>query len=83
MATLLQVYQLITQHGDVELNQLSRQLQTSPALIQAMLEQLERMNKIERANAAENDCVSTACQQCETGKQRCVRPIWYRLTENG
>lgn len=80
MASLLQIRDAIAQLGSAEAQQLSQQLATPLPLVEAMLQQLTIMGKIEPVLVEEN-CSSGACKSCPEG-QKC-QPVLYRLRESG
>lgn len=76
MASLLQIRDTIALHGIVEARQLSLQLMTPLRLINAMLEQLIMMGKIERIEKY-NPYLTRICKRC-TESSNCER-VLYRL----
>ncbi len=77
MASLLQIRDAVALHGIVDSQQLSRQFNTSPALVQAILEQLEKMHKIERIEL-DSGCLTGSCKGCPEG-EKCLTTTSYRL----
>ncbi|SQI34778.1 Ferrous iron transport protein C [Leminorella richardii] len=67
MASLIAIRDAVALHGIAELHQLSRQFNQPPALMQAMLKQLETMGQIERVEVDEH-CTIGACKNCPEGK---------------
>ncbi len=76
MASLLQLHDAIARQGDLDARQLSHQLATPLPLVEAMLQQLTSMGKIEQITS-ENSCLSASCKNCLEG-QTC-QPARYRL----
>lgn len=67
MTSLIAIRDAIALSGIAELNQLSRQFQQPPALIKAMLSQLEAMGQIERIKIDE-DSLKGNCKNCPDNK---------------
>lgn len=76
MASLLQVRDAIALNGIAEARQLSLQLTIPLRLVEAMLEQLMMMGKIERIKQ-NTPCLTGSCKTCPESS-KCDRVI-YRL----
>ncbi|WP_323840181.1 FeoC-like transcriptional regulator [Photorhabdus africana] len=75
MISLLQVRDAVALNGRADAKLLSHQLSASLSMIEAMLEQLTVMGKLEKINATA--CLSGSCKQCpET--QKCDTAV-YRI----
>ncbi len=61
---LEQMLQIIRQDGHVNITQLARRLQTTPALVEQMLAHLERAGYLK----AIDTCQPTNCQGCQAAK---------------
>ncbi len=68
MASLIEVRDAVALNGTVELAQLSRQLKLNPQLLQAMLQQLVSMGKVERVEP-DSSCLVGNCKSCAEGKK--------------
>ncbi|MBK5074303.1 ferrous iron transporter C [Budviciaceae bacterium CWB-B4] len=79
MVSLIAIRDAIALQGIAELNQLSRQFDQPPALMQAMLKQLETMGKIERVEA-DSSCLPGNCKDCPDGK-KCLTEA-YRIKKH-
>lgn len=77
MASLLQIRDALALQGGAQAQQLSRQLATPLPLVEAMLERLTAMGKVERIEQDSADCLSGSCRSCPEG-QACSSVI-YRL----
>jgi len=77
MASLLQIRDALALHGSVQALQLSRQLASPLPLVQAMLERLMAMGKVERIEQDNSACLSGSCKSCPEG-QGCSTVV-YRL----
>lgn len=75
MASLIEVRDLLACRGRMEARQLSINLQTPQAMIDAMLYQLEAMGKVKRIREEVDDCLSGSCKSCPQGKA-CLREWW-------
>ncbi|WP_127957031.1 FeoC-like transcriptional regulator [Serratia microhaemolytica] len=78
MATLLQLRDALALLGSAQAQQLSRQLATPLPLVEAMLERLVAIGKVEQLQMAPNDCSSGRCQGCAETAQ-CCSTVFYRL----
>lgn len=77
MIGLLQIRDAVALAGMVELQQLSRQLDTSPTLLEAMLERLAALGKVEKLpEAAKSGC--HGCLGCVAVRVDCPRHCYYR-----
>ncbi|MBS9422638.1 FeoC-like transcriptional regulator [Photorhabdus caribbeanensis] len=75
MISLLQVRDAVALNGRADAKLLSHQLSASLSMVEAMLEQLTVMGKLEKINATA--CLSGSCKQCpET--QKCDTAV-YRI----
>ncbi|OCQ54278.1 Ferrous iron transport protein C [Photorhabdus australis subsp. thailandensis] len=75
MISLLQVRDAVALNGRADAKLLSHQLSASLSMIEAMLEQLTVMGKLEKINATA--CLSGSCKQCP-GAQKCDTAV-YRI----
>ncbi|AWK13955.1 FeoC-like transcriptional regulator [Candidatus Fukatsuia symbiotica] len=78
MASLLQVRDAIALNGIAEAHQLSRQLATPLRLVEAMLERLSIMGKIERIEQNDRSCLCGGCKRCPEGQRH--HRMMYQLT---
>lgn len=76
MASLMQIRDTLALQGRMEAAQLCAQLQTPPALMDAMLTRLEMMGKVVRLQEDATGCLSGSCKSCPEGKNACVRELW-------
>lgn len=74
MVSLLQIYNAITLQGRVELQQISRQFNAPPALVAAMLQQLQHAGKITQV-VEYGGCVSR-CSSCPLSQRQCARTFY-------
>ncbi len=75
MISLLQVRDAVALNGRADAKLLSHQLSASLSMVEAMLEQLTVMGKLEKIDATA--CLSGSCKQCpET--QKCDTAV-YRI----
>ncbi|OKB66400.1 ferrous iron transporter C [Serratia marcescens] len=77
MAGLLQVRDALALLGSAQAQQLSQSLATPLPLVQAMLERLMAMGKVERIEQDDSACLSGSCKSCPQG-QGCST-VTYRL----
>ncbi|MBS0968076.1 ferrous iron transporter C [Chimaeribacter arupi] len=77
MNPLLEVYHLLALHGSLDMAQLQQRCRVPPAMLTALLSQLERMKKIEPVPAAATGCPTGACGDCPAST-RCA-PVRYRV----
>jgi ferrous iron transport protein C len=82
MASLLQIRDAVALHGNMQAQQLSRQLATPLPLVEAMLERLTAMGKVERIEQDNSDCLSGSCKSCPEG-QGCSSTVVYRIKNIG
>ena len=75
MASLIQVHDLLAQRGRMEAKQISHTLHTPQPMIDAMLNQLEKMGKAVRIQEDAEWCLSGSCKSCPEGKA-CLREWW-------
>lgn len=76
MNPLLEVYQLLAQQGPLDAGQLQQRCRLSPAMLAALLTQLERMNRIVPVPADTPSCATGSCGNCPAHR-RCA-PVRYR-----
>lgn len=76
MTSLIAVRDNVALAGMADAHQLSLQLKTPQPLVQAMLDKLVAMRKLE-AVEADTRCLSGSCKHCAQGKQ-CLT-VSYRL----
>ncbi|WP_195743443.1 FeoC-like transcriptional regulator, partial [Serratia marcescens] len=77
MAGLLQVRDALALRGSAQAQQLSQSLATPLPLVQAMLDRLTAMGKVERIEQDGGACLSGGCKSCPQG-QGCST-VFYRL----
>ncbi|KEY58644.1 FeoC-like transcriptional regulator [Serratia sp. DD3] len=77
MASLLQIRDALALLGSAQAQQLSRQLATPLPLVEAILERLTAMGKVERIEQSSQSCLSGSCRNCPQG-QGCSLVV-YRL----
>ncbi|AHG19992.1 ferrous iron transporter C [Chania multitudinisentens RB-25] len=77
MASLLQIRDALALQGSVQAPQLSRQLATPLPLVNAMLERLTDMGKVERIEQDNSECLTGHCKSCPGGQD--CRTVVYRL----
>ncbi len=77
MAGLLQVRDALALLGSAQAQQLSQSLATPLPLVQAMLDRLAAMGKVERIEQDDGACLSGSCKGCPQG-QGCST-VFYRL----
>ncbi|MTH47708.1 [Fe-S]-dependent transcriptional repressor FeoC [Intestinirhabdus alba] len=75
MASLIQVRDLLALRGRMESAQISRTLNAPQPMIDAMLNQLEKMGKATRIQEEPDGCLSGSCKSCPEGKA-CLREWW-------
>ncbi|OWO79532.1 ferrous iron transporter C [Photorhabdus luminescens] len=75
MISLLQVRDAVALNGRADAKLLSHQLSASLSMVEAMLEQLTVMGKLEKINATA--CLSGGCKQCPEA-QKCDTTV-YRI----
>ena len=75
MASLIQVRDLLALRGRLEATQISHTLHTPQPMIDAMLNQLEKMGKAVRIQDDADGCLSGSCKSCPEGKA-CLREWW-------
>jgi ferrous iron transport protein C len=77
MTSLIAVRDNVALAGMADAHQLSLQLKTPQPLVQAMLDKLVAMRKLE-AVKPDNSCLIGSCKRCSEGK-KCLT-VSYRLT---
>ena len=77
MAGLLQVRDALALLGSAQAQQLSQSLATPLPLVQAMLDRLAAMGKVERIEQDDGACLSGSCKGCPQG--RGCSTVFYRL----
>lgn len=75
MASLIEVRDMLALQGRMEASQLSAQLHTTQALVDAMLGRLEAMGKVVKINEEPDGCLTGSCKSCPEGKA-CLRQWW-------
>ncbi|NHB59941.1 FeoC-like transcriptional regulator [Photorhabdus sp. RW14-46] len=75
MISLLQVRDAVALNGRADAKLLSHQLSASLSMVEAMLEQLTVMGKLEKLNATA--CLSGSCKQCPEVQQ--CDTVVYRI----
>ncbi|AJJ63615.1 FeoC-like transcriptional regulator [Yersinia aldovae] len=81
MASLLQLRDAIALSGSIGASQLSQQLATPLSLVEAMLEKLTVMGKIERIEQDSSGCLTGSCKHCSEGHNQCNTVI-YQLKDH-
>lgn len=69
------VRDLLALRGRMEATQISHTLHTPQPMIDAMLNQLEKMGKAVRIQEDADGCLSGSCKSCPEGKA-CLREWW-------
>lgn len=77
MASLLQIRDALALRGSAQARQLSDQLATPLPLVEAMLERLTALGKVERIEQNNSDCLSGSCKNCPEGAG--CNTVVYRL----
>ncbi|TXE27112.1 ferrous iron transporter C [Serratia marcescens] len=77
MASLLQMIDALALRGSAQAQQLSQSLATPLPLVQAMLDRLTAMGKVERIEQEDGTCLSGRCKSCPQGREH--RTVMYRL----
>ncbi|MOA14295.1 Ferrous iron transport protein C [compost metagenome] len=75
MIGIMEVRDVLAQAGALDVDQLSHRLRTPKALLEAMLERLVQLGKVERAEPVASACGS--CKGCAQARG-CSAPV-YRL----
>lgn len=75
MASLIEVRDMLALQGRMEASQLSAQLHTPQAMIDAMLSRLEAMGKVMKIDEEPDGCLTGNCKSCPEGKA-CLRQWW-------
>ncbi|KFK93103.1 MULTISPECIES: FeoC-like transcriptional regulator [unclassified Serratia (in: enterobacteria)] len=75
MASLLQLRDALALRGSAQAQQLSQQLLMPLPLVEAMLERLTALGKVERLEQDNGECLSGSCKSCP---ERCSTVV-YRL----
>ncbi|MBL5904825.1 FeoC-like transcriptional regulator [Serratia fonticola] len=79
MASLLQIRDALALRGSAQAQQLSQQLATPLPLVEAMLQRLAAMGKVERIELDSSECLSGGCKSCPEGLA--CQTVIYRLKE--
>ncbi|HGM5492004.1 TPA: FeoC-like transcriptional regulator [Serratia fonticola] len=77
MASLLQLRDALALQGDAQAQQLSHQLATPLPLVEAMLQRLIELGKVERIELDSSECLSGSCKSCPEGLA--CKTVIYRL----
>jgi ferrous iron transport protein C len=77
MASLLQIRDALALQGGAQAQQLSQQLATPLPLVEAMLQRLTAMGKVERIELDSSECLSGSCKSCPEGLA--CNTVIYRL----
>lgn len=77
MASLLQLRDALALQGSAQAQQLSRQLATPLPLVEAMLDRLTALGKVERIEVDNSECLSGSCKSCPEGLA--CNTVIYRL----
>ena len=75
MASMIQVRDLLALQGRMEAKQLSLSLHTPQPLIDAMLERMEAMGRVQRIQEDADGCLTGSCKRCPEGKA-CLKEWW-------
>lgn len=75
MASLIEIRDTLDLQGRMQASQLSAQLHTPQALVDAMLSRLEAMGKVVKIQEDAEGCLSGSCKSCPEGKA-CLREWW-------
>ncbi len=75
MASLIEIRDTLALQGRMQASQLSAQLHTPQALVDAMLSRLEAMGKVVKIQEDAEGCLSGSCKSCPEGKA-CLREWW-------
>ena len=75
MASLIQVRDLLALRGRMGATHISHTLHAPQPMIDAMLNQLEKMGKAVRIQEDADGCLSGSCKSCPEGKA-CLREWW-------
>ncbi|PVZ84617.1 ferrous iron transporter C [Serratia sp. S1B] len=67
MASLLKIRDALALQGSAQAQQLSRQLDTPLPLVEAILERLMAMGKVERIEQNSQQCLNGSCKNCPEG----------------
>lgn len=76
VASLVQLRDAIALSGSADASQLSHQLAMPLPLVEAMLEKLTAMGKIERIEQDNSGCLTGSCKSCPEGKNQCSTVIY-------
>lgn len=76
MASLLQLRDAIALSGSADATQLSHQLAMPLPLVEAMLERLAAMGKIERIEQDNSGCLTGSCKSCPEGQNHCSTVVY-------
>ncbi|CAM3515021.1 MULTISPECIES: [Fe-S]-dependent transcriptional repressor FeoC [Yersinia] len=79
MASLMQLRDTLALNGCMEASQLSQQLAAPLPLVEAMLERLIAMGKLERIEQDNSGCLSGSCKSCPEG-QKCNTVVYQLKT---
>jgi ferrous iron transport protein C len=77
MASLLQIRDALALQGGAQAQQLSQQLATPLPLVEAMLQRLTAMGKVERIELDSSECLNGGCKSCPEGLA--CKTVIYRL----
>ncbi|AJJ10934.1 ferrous iron transport protein C [Yersinia rohdei] len=77
MASLLQLRDAIALNGSADAHQLSHQFAMPLPLVEAMLEKLTAMGKLERIEQDNRGCLTGSCKQCPEGQAQCNTVIYH------
>ncbi|MND85756.1 Ferrous iron transport protein C [compost metagenome] len=75
MASMIEVRDLLALQGRMEAKQLSLSLHTPQPLIDAMLERMEAMGRVQRIQEDADGCLTGSCKSCPEGKA-CLKEWW-------
>lgn len=82
MASLVQLRDTIALSGSADAKQLSHQLALPLPLVEAMLEKLTAIGKIERIEQDNSGCMSGSCKSCPEGESQCNTVIYQLKKHN-
>lgn len=75
---MMAIRDLLALQGRMDSANISRRLNASPALVNAMLERMEAMGKVARVLSSPESCSTGLCKGCPQG-QRCGTEQWTLL----
>ncbi|CAD6510502.1 FeoC-like transcriptional regulator [Candidatus Profftia tarda] len=82
MAILLEIRNTLALHGQIEFNHLCRTVNGSPAIVSAMLELLEKMGLVKKADGIDKSCLTGRCTGCLERHKNCHTLIYIPKSYN-